>query len=205
MAGAALPPLSHRRAPCTAARRRRPALHLPWPGLRLCVLGVALTACAPAFDWRELQPAQAHCAIALPGRPQTVQREVVVAGRPLSMQTTSAGVGATLFAVSVLRLPAADDAQIDAALGWARDGLLRNIGGVVTGSEPLRAAAPPGRRLRRSEMLGAQGVHAGRPARLAARFYVVDEMLYQVVALGSADALTPERIDTFFTSFRLLP
>jgi hypothetical protein len=34
---------------------------------------------------------------------------------------------------------------------------------------------------------------------------VADDRLYQVVALGSAEQLTPQALETFFQSFRLLP
>jgi hypothetical protein len=40
--------------------------------------------------------------------------------------------------------------------------------------------------------------------RLAARFHVVDDRLYQLVAIGAEGELTPDALETFFTSFRLI-
>jgi hypothetical protein len=39
---------------------------------------------------------------------------------------------------------------------------------------------------------------------LAARLFIVDDRLFQVVALGARDELSPEVLDTFLTSFRLI-
>jgi len=39
---------------------------------------------------------------------------------------------------------------------------------------------------------------------LAARFYVADDRLYQVVAFGAEDEIPPQALETFFDSFRLV-
>jgi hypothetical protein len=44
-----------------------------------------------------------------------------------------------------------------------------------------------------------------RAVHLYARLVVADDRLYQVVALGGAEQLTAQALDTFFQSFRLLP
>jgi hypothetical protein len=45
---------------------------------------------------------------------------------------------------------------------------------------------------------------APEPARLAARIYVVDDRLYQIVALGRPADLPDHELETFFTSFHLV-
>jgi hypothetical protein len=86
---------------------------------------------------------------------------------------------------------------------------LRNIGGAVTTSAPPSLALPPGgaRRLLASEAVEAVGRPGpdGRKSRLAARFFIVDDQLFQVVALGAEGEIPPEVLETFFTSFRLAP
>ena len=67
---------------------------------------------------------------------------------------------------------------------------------------------PPGdpRRLLASESVEAFGPGPdGRKSRLAARFFIVDDRLFQVVALGADGEIPPDALDTFFTSFRLTP
>jgi hypothetical protein len=165
-----------------------------------------LAACSPKLDWREVRPAGTDFVIALPGRPQIETREFELAGRKLSMTMASAGVGATLFAAGVATLPA--DALAAEPLAAVVDGfraaLLRNVGATesrVRSAPPLRSAGM----LRSAQAVTATG-KTGREARavqLAARFYVVDDRLYQLVALGAAGELPPAALDSFFDSFRL--
>jgi hypothetical protein len=117
-----------------------------------------------------------------------------------------------MFAVGAAHLPPGvvqDDAAVRSTMAFFRDGLLRNIG--VTG--PVEEMPPTGLfarsvTLRASTSFDARG-RLGRPgekpapARLAARIYVVDDRLYQIVAMGSAEDLPDNEVETFFTSFHL--
>ncbi len=175
-----------------------------------------LGACSPKFDWREVRSTADAYAIALPGKPQVVTRDVEVpfaAGpQKLSMTMTSAGVGGTMFAVGAAQLPPAltrDETAVRGAMAFFRDGLLRNIGV----KEPAKESTPGALASRTVTLRGATAFDArgqlGRPgekpspARLAARIYVVDDRLYQIVAMGSAEELPDAEIETFFTSFHL--
>jgi len=176
----------------------------------------ALLGCSPKLDWREVRSAADVYAVSLPGKPQVVTRDVelplATGPQKVSMTMTSAGVGPTMFAVGVAHLPASvpqDAAALQASMAFFRDGLLRNIG--VRGAD-RETTPPPGKigsaALRASTAFEAQGqlARAGEkpePARLAARIYVVDDRLYQVVAMGRASDLPDHEIETFFTSFRL--
>jgi hypothetical protein len=177
---------------------------------------VALFGCSPKLDWREVRSAADAYAVSLPGKPQVVTRDLdlpLAAGaQKVSMTMTSAGVGPTMFAVGVAHLPAGaaqDTAAVQASMAFIRDGLLRNIG--VRSAEKETTPAP-GRiaaaALRGSTAFEARGQLARpgekpEPARLAARIYVVDDRLYQIVAMGRAADLPDHEIETFFTSFKL--
>jgi len=181
-----------------------------WRSAIAAVLAALLVlACSQRFEWREVRVDPGAVA-ALPGRPQSVTRDLEVGGQPVSMTMWSTGVGATMFAVGVARLPAALSAEPAGraqAIAHFRDGLLRNIGGVATAAAPPSLALPPGsaRRLLAAEAIEAVGRPGpdGRKPRLAARFFIVDDQLFQVVALGAEGEIPPEVLDTFFTSFRL--
>jgi hypothetical protein len=181
-----------------------------------CWLLVALLGCSPKLDWREVRsPADAY-AVSLPGKPQVVTRDLdlpLAAGsQKVSMTMTSAGVGATMFAVGVAHLPAGvpqDAASVQASMAFFRDGLLRNIGVRTAESETVPALGKSGAAaLRGATSFEARG-QLGRPgetpeaARLAARIYVVDDRIYQIVAMGRAADLPDHEIETFFTSFHL--
>lgn len=166
-------------------------------------------ACSPRFDWREVRTGDGAVA-SLPGRAQSVTREVDVAGQRVSMTMWSAGVGPSMFAVGSARLPAtlvADATARAQAMAHFRDGLVRNIGGTVTSSAPAPLPLPGARRLLASEAVTAAGRPGpdGRKSQLAARFFIVDDQFFQVVALGAEGEIPPEVLETFFTSFRLAP
>jgi len=178
-----------------------------------CLLWVAcaLVACSPKFDWREFRSDADGFAILMPDRSQSSTRELVFNGQSIRMTLVSCGVGQTLFAAGAAELPAAALApdQVATSIAWFRDALVRNFDGRVSrvisvGLEPAQAA---GRRVGGGESVQAQGRAGskGRPARLAARFHVADDRLYQVVAIGAEGELSADVLATFFDSFRLLP
>ncbi len=178
-----------------------------WLAAALCAL--TLAACSPRFDWREVRPPGAGFVVALPDRPHTVTREVAFGGRTIPMSMTSTGIGPTLFAVGVAELPgeAVEPQQVQSTLEWFRDALVRNVGATLLRSEP---AAPPAggrsRALRAAITVEARGSPRadGRPTVLAARFFVADDRLYQVVAFGAEGEIPPAVLQTFFDSFQLI-
>lgn len=176
-------------------------------GLSTSALAVAacilLAACSPRFDWREVKSPEGF-AVMLPGRPQTVERDIVLDAARISMSMISTGIGATMFAVGVARLPPAATADPEVrqrTLARFRDALVSNSGAVLR-----RSTAPklPGAQPAAAEAIEAEGrLPDGRNSRLAARFFIVDDRLFQIVALGAEGEIPPEALDTFFTSFRL--
>jgi hypothetical protein len=179
-----------------------------------CALGLTLAllaACSERLEWRELKSPDGY-SVMLPGRAQTVARDVEFEGHPLPVSMTSTGVGAAMFAVGVAQLPAAvtaDAAARERAIAHFRDGLVRNIGGTVTATAPATLSLAPGsaRGLRAAQSVEARGSAGpdGRSAALAARFFIVDDRLFEVIAIGGEGAIEPHALDTFFTSFRLQP
>ena len=182
---------------------------LRWRSALTAVVVLFALACSPRFDWRDVRTNDGAVA-SLPGRAQTVTRELDLAGQRVSMTIWSTGVGPTMFAVGSAQLPAAlvsDPAGRAQAMTYFRDGLVRNIGGMVTSSTPVALPLPGARKLLASEAVEAVGAPGpdGRKSRLAARFFIVDDQLFQVVALGAEGEIPPEVLETFFTSFRLAP
>lgn len=168
-----------------------------------------LLSCSARFEWREVRTPDG-AAVALPGRPQQVTREVAIDGQSVTMTMLSTGVGPTMFALGTAQLSpalAADPAGRARVIAFFRDGLVRNIGGAVTSSAPAKLALAPAdaRKLLAAEAVEAVGQtgQGGRKSRLAARFFIVDDRFFQVVALGAEGEIPPDVLDTFFTSFRL--
>lgn len=192
--------------------RRKPGSPGLFFGIAAWLLLGLLAACSPRLDWRQVRSVELGFEAALPEKPQTVTREVDYTGPggPLRLPMTmvSTGVGPSLFAVGVVRLPAAAlaSSELEATVSWFRDALVRNLGGVLLEVAPTPQPAPAGRQVRGAWTVRAKA-NAGRNGRagtLAARFVVADDRLYQVVALGADTELTPAVIETFFESFRLI-
>ena len=173
-----------------------------------------VAACSPRFDWRENRQPAAGYVVALPGKAQTAMREIVFEhpGGAVRAEMTmlSTGVDASLFAVGSVSLPpfAVDSpTALDATLAWFSEGLLRNV--QAKRAVPEETGAPAGlgtRTLRAARAFSAPGsAGSGRPARLAVRLYVVDDRLFQLVALGAEGEIPPQALETFFDSFRLTP
>jgi hypothetical protein len=184
--------------------------------IAIALLALLAIACSPRFDWRELRGPPGTFIVALPGKPQTVSREVVLpvdgASQRIEMSMLSTGVGASLFAVGTAELPAsllATPAVLEQTLAWFRDGLARNVGDAapVVTAVPRPPAGLGGRRLRAAQSFSAAGAAGagGRRARLAARLYVADDRFYQLVVIGAESEVPPQALETFFDSFRLAP
>ena len=146
----------------------------------------------------------------LPGRPQTVSREVKLPDATVQMSMTSTGIGATLFAVGTAQLPpglSAQPAVRQRTIAHLRDALVRNVGGrvVMSSAAALPIPASDSRRVLTAEAVEAVGRDSsGRDVRLTARLFIVDDRLFQIVALGAEGEISTDALDTFFTSFRLI-
>ena len=178
----------------------------------LVCLSISSTACNPTFNWREFRSPDGFVVL-LPGRPQTVVRDTQLAETVVQMSMTSTGIGGTLFAVGSARLPrpqSDDAAQRQRVLGSLRDALVRNVNGKIVKTSPAILAAPPQTSGGARQVVAAEAIEAvgsdsnGRAVRLAARLFIVDDRLFQVVALGVEGEIPPDALDTFFTSFRLV-
>lgn len=178
-----------------------------------CAAALGLTllaACGPRFDWRETRGADIY-AVALPGRAQAVTRDIELPAGKVALTMTSAGVDASLFAVGTARLPpaaVADAAAAEQTLAYFRDALVRNIAGSVLSEARF---APPGKAGSRGAYPGKEFSARGRtgpkgvPTQLAARLFIVDDRIFEVVAMFAEGEVPPAELETFFTSFRLLP
>ena len=171
-------------------------------------LGVVTTACNPTFNWREFRSPDGF-AVMFPGRPQTVSREVKIAGRDGAdvddvnrywrhavRSRCSAITGGT----------ESETAARERTITYMRDALVRNVRQQSTGRQRRYRfqQATRAKSSRPKPPKPAGKTKAGVPVQVAARLFIVDDRLFQVVALGAKDELSPEALDTFFTSFRLL-
>jgi hypothetical protein len=177
-------------------------LKFSWPtsSQAAALAGVlALSACTPTYDWREVRGKDAPFTALFPAKPATHSRMVNLDGMQLTMTMTMANADGVTFAVGSAKMP--DPVKAHAALNVMKNALVNNIGGTITQEKSIAIANSPVPSIN-IEATGTPSVGGGRPTVLFARFAAKDQWIYQAVVVGRENAMPREAVDTFFTSFR---
>ncbi len=164
---------------------------------------LALAACTPKLDWREVHGELAPYTALLPAKPSSYSRQIDLHGIKMTMNMMAADVDGTTFAIGSAKLP--DNAQALAALEGMKEGMLKNINGHVTSEKSAGASVATinGSRQSRSYDVEARGnLQNGQPVVLAARFVASDQWVYQALIIGNEKLVTRDAIDTFMTAFK---
>lgn len=183
-------------------------------GLRLVLAavlaaGFLLGACSPKFDWREVHGGDAPYTVLMPAKPDSSTREIDLGGVRAAMTMTGAEIDGATYAVGTARLP--DAGQALAALPVMRDTMVRNIGGKVrdpkTAPEAQKQAQEQAQKQAQAgnTMLEVEAVsNAGGNVRvLHGRFIARGDRVYQAIIVGPENAVPPEAVETFLSSFRV--
>ncbi len=186
-----------------ARRHRDPALPSVLVPVRWCfaslLLVLALAACSPTLNWREVRGDEAPYVVLLPAKPSSFARPVNLGGIQVEMSMTAAEVDDVNFAVASAKVT--DPAQRQAALAAMQAAMLRNIGSVQHSEKAvtLKGGIPA------TEVVasGKTGNAGNTAVVLHARFAMHGERVYQVIALGPTAHLSDETAETFLTSFVL--
>lgn len=100
---------------------------------------LALGACAPALDWREIRPSGAALVAMLPCKPSTFERQVQLAGTKVALGLQACTAGSATWAIAWADV--GDPAIVGAALRELQASARANLGAQPGRSLPL---APPG-------------------------------------------------------------
>ena len=76
----------------------------------LVAAAATLTACYPAFNWREVRPEGTALSLLLPCKPEKAEKTVPLGGKPTSLTLLACDAGDITFAVAVAQLDGATDA-----------------------------------------------------------------------------------------------
>jgi hypothetical protein len=166
------------------------------------VLGCALTACSPDYDWRTIMNNADGYMIDLPAKPMNDERDVDIGGARMKMKMQSAHTEGAVFAVGTVILPSDDPQLRQTVLDYLRTGLARNLGATPEARAtqvPLAAGGVvPGLEMSVSGDAGEKREHRTIQVRLVAR----GKHVYQATII--ADKTPPqEQVDQFFQSFKL--
>ena len=160
---------------------------------------LALAACSPALNWREVRPEGTRLNLLLPCKPDKAQKVVPLGGRatPLAMLGCDAD-GAT-FAVATADV--GDAAQAASVLALWQELALANMKAAPASRQMLPLTLPgtaPGTPVTR---LQAQGQRAdGSAVSTQAAYFAQGSQLFQVVMY--APRIAPEAAETFFSSLK---
>jgi hypothetical protein len=79
--------------------------------MKSIALAVALTACTPAFNWRDVSFDQAGVTALLPCKPDRGTRAVQLGGQAVQMSMAGCEAGGAMFTVSLVQAPTAQAIQ----------------------------------------------------------------------------------------------
>jgi hypothetical protein len=159
---------------------------------------LALGACTPTFNWREVRAEGGGLKAMMPCKPDTSERPVPMAGHQVNLQVMGCNTGGATFAI--LFADMGDAARAGEVLGQWKTATLSNLR-----SAAVRAAVfrPPGASpLPQSLQVVASGERGdGSKVESHAAYFARGSRVFQAVIY--ADQLKPEVAETFFSGLVL--
>ncbi len=173
--------------------------HNPQRLRRLAPLGlIALIACTPALNWRELRPEGAGVQVQLPCKPSTFARPLQLQGVALDWNLLACSAGEQTWALAWGDLK--DPALVTSALLSLRAAAQRNLAAPAADTLPWAPpGATPNAEAARVQLQGR--LPDGRPAAQELAVFARGTAIYQASVLG-AQAL-PEAAALYFASLRV--
>jgi hypothetical protein len=161
-------------------------------------LAIALAACTPTLNWREIQPEGSELFAMFPCKPERFARAVSLAGARVEMRMSSCVVDGVTYAVA--HASVAEPAKVVAAMTELRAAITVNIAGSAT---ELGAVSVPGMTpnpLAQRIALKGRGTD-GSALQEQAVFFVKGLRVYQASIVGPK--IDPEAADTFIAGLRI--
>ncbi|HLT27367.1 MAG TPA: hypothetical protein VK047_11825 [Zeimonas sp.] len=175
------------------------------PASAFLVALLALAACQPSYNWREIREADAGYRVMLPSRPVSMQRPIDLDGVPVTMSMTGARVDEAMFTVGSVVLPRDDERARSHATNAMRMGMQRNLQGHETTRAQIEVPVidAAGKTVDRASgtRVEIEGQVSGKPAHMSATFVARGNRAWQVVMI-SPDA-DPQSAKLFHESFRI--
>lgn len=182
----------------TATRRR------PGPPARAAVwrlsglLGLALVGCSPALDWRQVRPDGWGLQAAMPCRPDQQQRQVALAGAPVTLGLLVCSTADHTFALASADM--GDPARVVPALEALLASAQANLQGQVLAEQPAQVPGmtPQPAALRR-ELAGR--MPDGRAVREQVQVFAHGLRVFQATVVGPQAG--PAQVGPFLDALEL--
>ena len=162
---------------------------------RCTVVALALAACSPALDWREVRPPDSGLQALFPCKPDYMQREIALAGGPVTVALAACTTGGATYAL--MHADLGDPASVTPALQQLRAAAAANVGGTPRVVAPMAVAGmTPNPHAERIEVDGL-GVR-GKAVREHAGFFTKGMRVFQITVVG--ERVDTAAVDTFFSA-----
>ena len=166
----------------------------------LTAAGLALTACSPALDWRNVRPEGSGLLLQMPCRPGAVERTLALDGGPQRVVLHSCPADGLLWGLATADL--GDPARVAPALQAWRDAAAANIAAAPAEAVALQVpGATPSVASGRLRLQGRRPDGAAVQMQLA--LFTRGTLVFQATVLGPQ--VPDEAADPFFDSLRFPP
>jgi hypothetical protein len=162
---------------------------------------LALAACSPSFNWRDVRPENTRLSVLLPCKPDKAQKTVPMGGQPTELALLGCDAGDMTFAVAVANV--GDAARVAPVLAQWQSATLANMkaapGAAATQIAPIKlpGASPSPAPV----LVRAMGQRPdGSPVSGQAAYFAQGTQVFQAVIYGKK--IAPELSETFFGSLK---
>jgi hypothetical protein len=168
---------------------------------------LALAACNPTFNWREVRPDHTALSLLLPCKPDKAEKTVPLGGQPVPLRMLGCDAGDATFAVAVADI--GDATRAEAVLAQWQALTLANMKagpvGTGAGSTQVGSFRPPGMTTGApARLVKSSGQRAdGRAVAGQAAYFSRGSQLFQVVLY--AGVIDAEVAETYFSSLKFEP
>lgn len=160
---------------------------------------LALAACSPAFNWRQVQPEGTQLRLLLPCKPDKAQKIVPLGGQPTPLSMLGCDAGGATFAVAVVNV--ADMTQAASVLAVWQNLTLDNMRAVPGSAQVVPLKIPGASAALPVSALQARGQRAdSTPVSGQMAYFAQGTQLFQVVLY--APKISPDVAETFFSSLK---
>lgn len=160
---------------------------------------LALAACSPALNWREVRPEGTRLNLLLPCKPDKAQKVVPLGAKPTLLSMLGCDADGATFAVAIADV--GDAAQAASVLALWQELTLANMKAVPASRQLLPLTVPGALPGTPATRLQAQGQRAdGTAVGTQAAYFAQGSQLFQVVMY--APQIAPDVAETFFSSLK---
>lgn len=171
-----------------------------------CVAGcvvvgaVAMAACAPALDWRDVRPDGAGIQLQFPCKPHGQSRDLRLAGKRVNLALHACAAGGLTWGLAAADV--ADPALVGTALTELAVSAAANVGAAAGRAMPLRVSgATPNSAASRQRLAGT--LPDGKQVQMQMAVFTRGTFVYQASVLG--ERVPDDAAQTFFDAVRFSP